>query len=170
MPPTVWCWPAIRRQILVVWRWRLKIPTNIPLHFVAMWQMAAEGQSGRMVSDVEAFMKQRCVTEFLHAEKMAPTDIHRHLWTFMDTKWWMWAQWGASRGIQQWQQWHERQVMLQTAMHSCHTMKWRAYQLAHPHELANSSDYVEKQCFVAEDLLYQLVLLCSLHLLQFPWK
>ena len=24
-------------------------------------------------------MKQRCVTEFLHAEKIAPNDIHRHL-------------------------------------------------------------------------------------------
>ena len=29
-----------------------------------------------MASDREAWMKQRCVTEFLHAEKMAPTDIH----------------------------------------------------------------------------------------------
>jgi len=30
---------------------------------------AAERQSGRMASDMEAHMKQRCVTEFLHAEK-----------------------------------------------------------------------------------------------------
>ena len=40
---------------------------------------AAERQSGRMASDMEAHMKQRCVTEFLHVEKMAPTDIHQHL-------------------------------------------------------------------------------------------
>ena len=38
--------------------------------------MAAEGQSDTMASDMEVCMKQRCVTEFLHAEKMAPTDIH----------------------------------------------------------------------------------------------
>ena len=38
--------------------------------------MAAEGQSDKMVSDMEVHVKQRCVTEFLHAEKMAPTDIH----------------------------------------------------------------------------------------------
>ena len=36
-------------------------------------------QLDRMVSDVEVYMKQRCVTEFLHEEKMARTDIHQHL-------------------------------------------------------------------------------------------
>ena len=41
-----------------------------------MWQMAAEGPSERMASDMEVHMKQRFFTEFLHAEKMAPTDIH----------------------------------------------------------------------------------------------
>ena len=40
--------------------------------------MAAEGQSDRMASDMEVHMKQRCVTEFLHAENIVPTDIHRH--------------------------------------------------------------------------------------------
>jgi len=37
---------------------------------------AAEGQSDKMVSDMEARMKQRCGTEFLHMEKMAPCDVH----------------------------------------------------------------------------------------------
>jgi len=32
-----------------------------------------------MASDMEVRMKQRCVTEFLHAEKLAPNDIHRRL-------------------------------------------------------------------------------------------
>ena len=41
--------------------------------------MAAEGQSDRMVSDVEMRMKQRCGIEFLHEEKMAPTDVDRQL-------------------------------------------------------------------------------------------
>ena len=44
--------------------------------------MAAEGQSGRMVSDVEVWMKQRCVTEFLNAEKTAPIDTHQCLLNF----------------------------------------------------------------------------------------
>jgi len=38
--------------------------------------MVAEGQSDRMVSDMEVKMKQRCGTEFLHAEKMVRTGIH----------------------------------------------------------------------------------------------
>ena len=32
-----------------------------------------------MASDMEVHMKQRCVIEFLHAEKLAPTDIHQWL-------------------------------------------------------------------------------------------
>lgn len=31
---------------------------------------------GRMASEMEVHMKQRCETEFLHAEKMAPSDTH----------------------------------------------------------------------------------------------
>ena len=38
--------------------------------------MAAEGYSDRTVSAVKVYMKQKCVTEFLHAENMVPIDIH----------------------------------------------------------------------------------------------
>ena len=41
--------------------------------------MAAEGQSDKMVSDMEAHMEQRHVTVFLHMKKMAPTDIYQCL-------------------------------------------------------------------------------------------
>ena len=54
----------------------MNLPTNIPLQVVVMWQVAAEGQSVKMVSDMEVCMKRRRVTEFFHVEKMAPTDIH----------------------------------------------------------------------------------------------
>jgi len=40
-----------------------------------MWQMAEEGQSDAMVSDVGGRMKQRCGTEFLREGKMTPNDI-----------------------------------------------------------------------------------------------
>ena len=55
---------------------RLNFPTNNPLNFVAVQQMAAEGQAGKVVSDMEVCIEERCVTEFHHAEKMAPLDIH----------------------------------------------------------------------------------------------
>jgi len=43
--------------------------------------MAAEGLSDTMSSDVEVnvAMKQKHVTEFLNAEKLALIDIHQHL-------------------------------------------------------------------------------------------
>ena len=36
--------------------------------------------------------------------------------------------------------------------------------------IANGSDYIEKQCFIAENFLYQRVFFYSLYLLSFPWK
>ena len=41
--------------------------------------MAAERQSDKMASDMEVQMEQRCVIEYLHAQKMAPTDNHQCL-------------------------------------------------------------------------------------------
>ena len=41
--------------------------------------MAAEGQSDKMAFDMEVHIKQRYVTELLHKEKTAPTDIHWYL-------------------------------------------------------------------------------------------
>jgi len=38
--------------------------------------MAAEGQSDKGVSDIEVWMKQGGVIEFLYAEKIAPIHIH----------------------------------------------------------------------------------------------
>ena len=56
--------------------------------------MAAEGQSDRMVSGMEVPMEQGYVTEFLHVEKMSPTDIHWYLLRVTETKQWKWEQWG----------------------------------------------------------------------------
>ena len=39
--------------------------------------MAAEGQPDKMASNMEVHMKQRCATEFLHIEKIAPVHICR---------------------------------------------------------------------------------------------
>jgi len=57
----------------------LDFPANIQSYFAAMRQMTAEGQSDKMESDMEVRMRRRCVTEFLHAEKITPNDTHRRL-------------------------------------------------------------------------------------------
>ena len=82
-------------QLLVIWQYRLNLLTSILVHVTAVWRMAAEGQSDKMASDIEVSVKQRCVTEFLHAAIMAPTDIHWHLLNIMETKQWLWAHWGG---------------------------------------------------------------------------
>mgnify|MGYP001864562310 CR=1 FL=1 len=63
---------------MVIRQQRLNLLTDIPLHVVAVGQMAAEGQSDTMVSDIVLHMKRRCEIEFLHVEKMAPTEISHH--------------------------------------------------------------------------------------------
>jgi hypothetical protein len=63
----------------VIWQWRLNLPANIPLNFVAVRQTTAVWQSYKMASHMEVRMKQTCVIEFLHAEKIAPNVIHRRL-------------------------------------------------------------------------------------------
>ena len=63
----------------MVWKQRLNLSSNTPLYFIARWQMAAEEQSDKIVSDMEVHMKQRCVIEFLQMEKNSSTDIHQCL-------------------------------------------------------------------------------------------
>jgi len=46
--------------------------------------MAAKGQSDKKASDVEVWMKQKCVTEFLHVEK---SGIHWHSSMFAECLW-----------------------------------------------------------------------------------
>ena len=59
--------------------------------------MAAEDWSDKMAPDMKVLMKQRCVIEFLHAEKFAPFNIYQHLMNFygdqmvdVSTKRWWW--------------------------------------------------------------------------------
>jgi len=56
----------------------LNLLDNIPLEFVAVQQMAAEGQSDTMASYMDVHMKQKCGTEFFHAEKMVTNETHQH--------------------------------------------------------------------------------------------
>ena len=62
----------------MVWQQRLNLPDDVLLHSVVMQQKSAEGQSDKMVPDMQVNMKQRYITEFLHMEKKnAHTDIHQ---------------------------------------------------------------------------------------------
>ena len=91
-------------------------------------------------------------------------------WMFMDTEQWMWAQGGGAWCVSavvtaMWQTNHVPDSYAYFYEHSVQAFvhRWQKCR-------ANSGDCVEKQCFVVENLLYQIVSLCSLHLLWFPWK
>ena len=84
--------------------------------------MTAEGQSDKMASDIEVRMKQRCVTEFLHAEKIAPNDIHRRLLNVYGDQTvdvstvgrWVTRFGSGDSDVKE-------QATVRTAMHGCHT-------------------------------------------------
>ena len=74
LPLILLCWPMNNRG--GYWWCGSRGFPPISRYMLLSCDMAAEGHSDKMVSDMEVHVKQRCVTEFLHAEKMAPTDIH----------------------------------------------------------------------------------------------
>jgi len=139
-----------QRGMLVGWQLRLNLPTSFPFHFVAVWQMAVERQCDTIACDMEVCMEQRCVIQFLQAEKMAPIDIHQHLLNIygdqtMDVstvRWWVvyFSSGSSSERC-------ERQAMFQMVMNSYHTTKWREPITANPHE---SADYEWGNVYRAE--------------------
>ena len=86
-------------------------------------------------------------------------------WTFVETKQWMWAQWGGAwcvsavvtKGEFCWCSFYERDI--QALVY--HWWKYIA---------TGGGGYAENQCFAAQEFLYQIQLLCSLYLLWFPGK
>ena len=64
-------------QRMLVWHQRLNLLRHILLHvIIAVQQLAAEGQTDRMVSDMEMHMKYKCVIEFRHVKNIASIYTH----------------------------------------------------------------------------------------------
>ena len=55
--------------MLVVWQKQLSLPANIPIYFVAVWHMAAEGQSDKMVSDMQVWRKRVELNPWKHCTR-----------------------------------------------------------------------------------------------------
>lgn len=139
-------------------------PPNILLHVVAVWQLAAEGHSDKMASDVEVHMKQSCVTELFHEENMAPIDSHQYLLNVYGDQTVsvgtvkQWVLCFSSSGSDS-----RSPPLLQFSASTAHRVLFTAgkntYLMVVP---------VLKKSFVAENVLCHIVLLCSL--LNFPCK
>jgi len=73
-----YCWPTTSEVDVGVIAVEVEPSHQHPITFC--WQMAAEGQSDKMVSHMKVHMKQSGQIEFFQEEKkMVPIDIHWHL-------------------------------------------------------------------------------------------
>ena len=88
-------------------------------------------------------------------------------WTFMEIKQWMWAQWGSGWCVSavvtvMWKKSHVTDSHADYYKHGMQALVHHWWKCT-----ANGGDYVEKQCFVAENLLCQcycaLYICCSSH-------
>ena len=66
MPPILLCWPTTSESNVVDMAVEVEPSCQYSVKFCFR---AAEVQSDKVASDMEVRMKQRCVTEFLHAGK-----------------------------------------------------------------------------------------------------
>ena len=57
----------------------VKVEPSLQYSIKFYFQIAAEEQSDKMASNMKVCMKQKCINEFLHEEKMAPIDINQCL-------------------------------------------------------------------------------------------
>ena len=154
--------PQYQWRMLVVRQQRLNLPTWILLHAVAVQQMAAKGQSDRMAFNMEVWIEQLCVTEFFHPGKMARTDIHWCLlnvdrdqtvdvstvrrWVVRFSNASSWWQWITSAGANCYE--HGMQALFLTSKSTLLMVVT-----------------ILKIYFLAENFLYQILLICSLYLL-----
>lgn len=129
-----------------------------------------EGQRDKLMPDMEVPMRQRCLTEFLSTGKKK-----WHPLIYTNTSEYLQR---PNRGCE-----HSETVgsafqqcdsnmkykSFWTAKHSSHTMKWRV-RWADQDTSQLVAVTMLKKCFLAENLLYQIMLLRSLHLLEFTWE
>jgi len=115
-------------------------------HFVAVQQMAAEGQTDNLEPNTEVHLKQRCITEFFPCRKNC---THWHSSVLAERLWrpnsrcehskvvggvfqhWQQRQWVTSAGADFYE--HSMKALVH------HCQKW----------ITNGDDYVEKYCLVA---------------------
>ena len=96
-------------------------------------------------------------------KKWHPQTFTDTCWKLMETEQWMWAQWGSG--------WCVSVVVTATVATStgadCYECSMQALVYCWQKCIANGHVCIKKWYFVAENLLYQTVLLCSLYLLKF---
>ena len=133
----------------------------------AVWWMAAEGL--KVVSGMEVQVKQRHGIELLHMKKKKNSPVDVHLWLLNINR----DQTIDVNAVRQWVMYFSSNKSngnnkLYSGRPCRYLQAWLADSCSSLAKMCNVDDCVERQCFVAENLLYQI--LCSLYHLQFLWK
>jgi len=148
MPPILLCWPPVSEMDV-----GCRGQTYIPLHCCSVTDdsRGAVWKNGVWHRSVDEVTVNSSIRKISH-----PLTFIDALCKFMETKYWMWAQWTGG--------WCVSAV---TTVTDSHLHWWRFLQAHGRHwwkSVTTAADYVEKWCFVAENLLYKIVSLCSLYL------
>ena len=163
MPSILWCWPMPSEADVGGMAVEVEPSHQYPIKFychVTDGSRGAAWQNGIWYES--AYEAEVC--HWIPAcgkKNWHPLTFTDVFWTLMENKQEMWAHWGSGSAFQQWQQ--QQWVISACADFYEHGM----WTLVHGWWkcIANGGDYVEKWCFVAENLLYQILLLSSLYLL-----
>ena len=159
MPPTLRCQPMSEADIggmAVEAEPSHQYPTTCLLLLCDRWQ-----QRGGLIW--ERRWSEGASLNSSMQNKRHPLAFIDAYWTFMETNQWMQHSEGCVVDFSSGSVGHLRWCRFVWVQHAALIHHWWKC-------TASGSDCVKKQHFVADNLLYQMVLLCSLYLLQFPWK
>jgi len=159
--PISLCWPSMSKACVGHVAVEVEPSLQYSITFFCLLAVGSGGAVGQnSVWRGSAYEAKVCYWIPPCGTKMQPLAFNNACCMVMETKQWIWAHWDGSGAFQQWQKWlshlHWWRLLWVQYAGSCWPW-WRC--------ITNSSDYAEKECFVAENLLYEIVSLCFLHLL-----
>jgi len=79
MPSVLWCWSTIFKAVVSGLAVQVEPSHQYPITFCCQVTDGSRGALWHNTIWHGSACEEKCATEFLHAEKMAPTDIHWHL-------------------------------------------------------------------------------------------
>ena len=79
MQPIFLCWPATSETDVAGMALEVEASHHYSVTYCCHVADSSKGQSDKMASDIDVWMKQRGIIEIFYVEKIAPTDIHECL-------------------------------------------------------------------------------------------
>jgi len=94
MPPILFCWPMMSEEGVGGTAGNLDLPAKT-VSFVAVWQMAAECSLTKWCLTWKCVRRKNAPLNSSLRNKWHPLAFFGAFWMFLETKQWMWTQWGS---------------------------------------------------------------------------